>query len=144
MCMSLRSPQEPVLCLGWHILYSTATEPEHRKLLWMLTRTEVKPCRAVNMIVHHISLCQSAMGRWPEMQAVDGWWDSTKCPAAVPWLCYSIQQRSTGGVSSSWLVATEITSVQPEIHVDSVSPHSAPQWWESAGSPPAQIRKIWS
>lgn len=76
MCMSLRTLQEPVLCLGWHVLYRMAIEPEHRKLLWMLTRTEVKLCRAVTMTVHHfwhhVSLCQAATGRWPEIQTVDG------------------------------------------------------------------------
>lgn len=33
MCMSLKTPEEPVLCLGWHVLYRMAIEPEHRKLL---------------------------------------------------------------------------------------------------------------
>lgn len=76
MCVSLGTPQESVLCLGWHVLYRMAIEPEHRKLLWMQTRTEVKLSRAVNMTVqhfwHHVSLHQAATGRWPETQTVNG------------------------------------------------------------------------
>lgn len=76
-------------------------ELEHGKRPWMLTGTEIKLRSAVNMILQHfwlnVSLRQAATGRWHKIQTVDVWGYSTETPAVVPWLCYSVKQRDTGG-----------------------------------------------